>query len=377
MREFLDFLEPSHYISSVDRRRYNSHQIGHHILTLPEDDFEIGDIDIFIIGCGERRGSSTHKVWSHAADTVRAALYGMYDWHSEIRVADLGNIAEGATPQDTQAALGAVLTEIQLHNKVAVVIGGSQDLTVAQYEPFKRLERMVNMAAVDMLMDLEEKEQMDDTSYLFKLFTAPVSYIRHFDILGFQSYYVNPLLLQTLDRLRFDCYRLGQVRYNITDMEPVLRHTDILTVDLNVLRASEAPFNRKASPNGLYADELCQLMKYAGMAVRLSSVGIYNLYEDEDINDAGAQTVAQALWYFVDGYRVRLLEHSLEAAGEYEEFHTTVDDMMITFKKSKRTLRWWMQLPEGTFIPCSYSDYKAAAANEFPDRWFRAQERLT
>lgn len=377
MREFLDFLEPSHYITSVDKRRYNNHQVGHHILTLPQDDFEIADVDIFIIGCGERRGSTGPVHWSHAADTVRAVLYEMYDWHQEIKVADLGNIAEGATPQDTQAALSAILTEIHLHSKIAVVIGGAQDLTVAQYEPFRKLERMVNMAAIDMLMDLEEKERMDDTSYLFKLFTAPVSYIRHFDILGFQSYYVNPVLLQTLDRLRFDCYRLGQVRYNIAEMEPVLRSSDILTVDLNVLRASEAMFNRKASPNGLFADELCQLMKYAGMAAHLSSVGIYNLYEDEDINDTGAQTVAQALWYFVDGYRVRLLEHSLETVGEFEEFHTTVEDMMITFKKSKRTLRWWMQLPEGMFIPCAYSDYKTAAASEFPDRWFRAQERLT
>lgn len=377
MKDFLDFLEPSHFISTIDKTQFNSHQIGHHILTLHQDDFEITDADIFILGCGERRGSNGLKVWSHAADTVRAALYPMYDWHNEIKVADLGNIAEGATLKDTQVALRSILTEIHLHNKIVILIGGSQDLTIQQYEPFFELKKMVNISAIDMLLDLEESENTNDTSYLMKLFTEPVSFIKHFNSIAFQSYLTNPLMIQTLDRLRFDCYRLGHVRHNITDMEPVIRNTDILTVDLNALRASEAPFNPKASPNGLFADELCQLLKYAGMATQLSSVGIYNLYEDNDINDTGAQTIAQAVWYFVDGYRVRMLEQPFQTPGEFEIYHTNVEDTNISFYKSKRTLRWWMQMPDNSMLPCTKNDYKTAGSNEFPERWFREQERLS
>jgi formiminoglutamase len=46
-----------------------------------------------------------------------------------------------------------------------------------------------------------------------------------------------------------------------------------------------------------------------------------------------------------------------------------------TFIQSKKTGRWWMQLPDKRFIACSYKDYLLASSNEIPERWLRAQER--
>ena len=48
---------------------------------------------------------------------------------------------------------------------------------------------------------------------------------------------------------------------------------------------------------------------------------------------------------------------------------------MIIFLQSKKTGRWWMQLPNKKFIACSYKDYVQASQNEIPERWLRAQER--
>src|SRR5690606_34605206 len=121
---------------------------------------------------------------------------------------------------------------------------------------------------------------------------------------------------------------------------------------------------------------LCQLIKYAGMSEQLTSLGIYNLYEDQDLNELGAQTIAQALWYFIDGKRIKNLESSFDQVQNFEEYHLNIDDTLITFKKSKRTTRWWMLLPDGSYIPCAYSDYITATHSEFPERWYRAQERL-
>jgi hypothetical protein len=45
------------------------------------------------------------------------------------------------------------------------------------------------------------------------------------------------------------------------------------------------------------------------------------------------------------------------------------------FLQSRNTGRWWMQLPDKSFIPCSYSDYLAASNNDLPERWLRVQER--
>jgi len=43
--------------------------------------------------------------------------------------------------------------------------------------------------------------------------------------------------------------------------------------------------------------------------------------------------------------------------------------------QSKKTNRWWMQMPDKNFIACSYKDYVSASTNDIPERWLRALER--
>ena len=62
-------------------------------------------------------------------------------------------------------------------------------------------------------------------------------------------------------------------------------------------------------------------------------------------------------------------------ASSFNQFHIAFGDIETTFLQSKRTGRWWMQLPDQQFIACSYNDYILASSNEVPERWLRAQER--
>jgi hypothetical protein len=82
------------------------------------------------------------------------------------------------------------------------------------------------------------------------------------------------------------------------------------------------------------------------------------------------------IWYFIDGFSVRKREASLKEKDAFLEFHVSFTDLQTSFLKSKRTSRWWMQLPDKKYIPCTYKDYLAAGKNEIPERWLRAQERL-
>jgi formiminoglutamase len=376
MYQYLSYFEPIHFIELTQKLNYNPLQIGHKIKVFPHDDFDFDTIDIFIVGCGESRTNTVNKNWNNAPDAIRRALYKMYDWHNELNVADLGNIIEGPTVQDTKAALTTILEELYRTNKIVLLLGGSQELTIQQFSPFKKQQHIIEMATIDMLIDLEDSEEENEKSFLMNMLTEQPNYIEHFSNIGFQSYYTNPSVLQTLDRLRFDCYRLGRVRSQLEEIEPVLRSCSLLSIDLNVLRASEAPFLKNASPNGLFGDELCQLMRYAGMSEKMQSVGIYGYREEDDLNETGAELVAQMLWYFVDGFRIQIAEYPLTATQEFESFHVNLSQTATTFLKSKRTNRWWMQMPNGNYIPASYNDYVTAAANDLPERWLRAQERL-
>ena len=93
------------------------------------------------------------------------------------------------------------------------------------------------------------------------------------------------------------------------------------------------------------------------------------------------------VWYFVDGYLNRYAEHPVENKDEFLKFIANIQNnaYQIAFYKSKRTDRWWMEVPvsekdfAGThyILPCSYNDYLAASREEIPERWWQAMKKLS
>lgn len=376
MQDLKAFFSSTHFIETVDEHTYTPFQWGGNIKCAVDDDFDWEDSDIIILGCGECRGADENTLYSHSPDAIRQELYKMYNWHPELRITDLGNILQGATVNDTRAALRTVLYELELAGKTVIILGGSHDLTLEQYKAYSKAGRMVNISVADMLIDLDEAEAVNAHSYLMDVLTEEPNFVRHYNHIGFQSYYTHPRMLETLDKLRFDFYRLGVAREHIEDMEPVLRAGNIFSFDMSAIRYSDAPTNVNGSPNGFTGEEACHLTRYAGMATEMNSFGIYGYEEKHDVNGMTAKLIAQMLWYFIDGYRVRMTEAALSETEEFSEFHIGFTDIDVVFLKSKRTNRWWMKLPNNNTVPCSFKDYQMACNNEIPERWLREQERL-
>ncbi len=152
------------------------------------------------------------------------------------------------------------------------------------------------------------------------------NYIRHYNHIGFQSYFVQPRMLETLDKLRFDCYRLGKVRENIEEIEPVLRNTDLFSVDICMIKHTDAP-SHSLSPNGFSGEEACALSRYAGMSNNLSTYGIYGYNPAKDRDNLTAKQISQMLWYFLDGRHVRNKEAQL---NERESFLNSISPARIS-----------------------------------------------
>ena len=376
MQELNAFFESVHFIETREDVKYHPLQWGAKIRYAYGENFDIEEADIILVGCGEMRGENEEAPYGRSADVVRKHLYEMYDWHNGINIADVGNIRKGATPEDTKAALLMVLQEIHDAGKIALVLGGSHDLTLQQYDVFKKKETMAVATVADMLIDLDESETTSSSSFLMNMLTDTPNFISHYSHIAFQSYYTQPRMLETLDKLRFDFYRLGKVRENILEMEPVLRSSDLFSFDISAIRYGDAVANIKGSPNGLSGEEACSLTRYAGMSEKLSSIGIYGYNSQHDTHEMTARLISQMIWYFVDGLLIRKAEARLSEKEEFVIYNVTFTDNDTVFVKSKRTNRWWMKLPDRTFIPCSYNDYLTASANEIPERWLREQERL-
>lgn len=375
MQDITSFLEPVAFINE-DGVQYHPLQWGAHIKQITAADADADEADIILVGCGEWRGTVNETGFNDGADAVRRRLYEMYNWHSAVRMADAGNVKRGATADDTRAALLMVLQEIHEMGKVALIIGGSHDLTMQQYNVFRKKEKMAVAAVADMYIDLDESEETTDRSFLMDMLTDTPNFIGHYSHMAFQSYYTHPRMLETLDKLRFDFFRLGKVREDVEEMEPVLRSSDFFSFDLSAVKYSDCPSNLAGSPNGLSGEEACSLTRYAGMSNKLTSIGIYGYKHADDPNEMSARLVAQMIWYFADGYLVRKNEASLKNSNEFMVFEIRFSNNDTTFMKSKRTSRWWMQLPDGQYVPCSYNDYLTACNDDLPERWLREQERL-
>ena len=376
-----DFLSPVSLHEISHDQGYKEGQIGKTISVYDihkdagKEEFpDLDDAQIVIVGCGEQRGSGLIHGHSNAPDLVRRQLYLLYYWHSDVKIADVGNIREGSLFTDSYAALRTVVHELINDGKTVIILGGSHDLTLAQYGAYADNEKSIEASCVDALIDLNIDSPFRQENFLMEMLTAEPNYIRHYNHIAFQSYYVHPRMLETMDKLRFDCYRVGSVKENIDEMEPVIRNSSLFSFDISAIAHTYAPANF-VSPNGLNGEEACVLMRYAGMSPNVNSVGIYGFDSGQDKEDLTAKQIAHMIWYVFDGRSRGKREAKLDQKDSFNEYHIAFAEVETVFLQSKKTGRWWMQLPNKSFIACSYKDYLLASSNEIPERWLRAQER--
>jgi formiminoglutamase len=371
--QLADFLQPISLAEISHDEPYHDGQIGKDI-SIFEDEFpNLGDADIIIAGCGEHRGKFPIGFDGSPA-VVRHELYKLYNWHPSLKITDAGNIKIGADLTDTYAALKTLVREMNTHNKTVLIIGGSHDVALAQYYAHADQERTIESVCVDAKIDLDMNSTSRCDNFLMEMLTGEPNYVRHYNHIGFQSYFVHPNMLETLDKLRFDCYRVGKVRENMEEMEPVIRNADIFSFDISAIAHAFAPSN-SVSPNGFTGEEACALMRYAGLSPSISSIGIYGYQAGHDSDNITAKQIAQMIWYFMEGRSRGTREATINEKDAFNEYHTAFAEVATTFLQSKRTGRWWMQLPDQQYIACSYNDYIQASSNEIPERWLRAQER--
>lgn len=370
----IDFLSPLNMEEIKGDDSYKPGQLGGAIELYTENFPDVEYADIIIVGCGEQRGAGILGPVGDAPDIIRKQFYSLYYWHEKIKLADIGNIKQGATYNDTLAALQTVITEITALGKLIIILGGSHDLTTAQYQACKSKKQLIEASVVDALIDMDMDSPFNSDHFLMEMFTGEPNYIRHYNHVGFQSYLVHPGMLQTLDKLKFDFYRVGHVKEDIEEVEPSIRNSQVFSFDINAIAHAYAPANA-LTPNGFNGEEACMLMQYVGMSAEIQSAGIYGYNLHRDKEELTAKQIAHMLWYVIDGRHKRLKEATLEQREEFNEYQIAFAEIETCFLQSKKTGRWWMQLPDKKFIPCSYNDYLTAGKNEIPERWFRAQQR--
>jgi len=350
---------------------------------------DLASARLAIIGVAETRGASC-EYSEKGLDKFRSYFYSLYSNWSNLSLVDLGNIKPGETLNDTYFALSQVVSECAKLNVIPIIIGGSQDLTFSMYKAYEELEQVVNIVSVDKSLDLGDIDsEISSTSFLNKIILHQPNYLFNYSNIGYQTYFVSPEERDLMDKLFFDIHRLGEVRADMKEVEPVVRNADIVSFDLGSIRHSDAPGVPMVSPNGFYGEEACQITRYAGLSDKLSSIGFFELDASKDL-EVTSHLLAQMVWYFIEGYQNRKHDGPNKQSKEYLKYRvasTDVDGEEIIFYKNLMSDRWWMNVPypaskihkyrRHQMIPCSFKDYLAACNAEVPDKWLKNYSKFS
>lgn len=377
-----DFLSPvdSEIIQFVSG--LSTQHLGCKVSFHTDKDFpDIDKIEIAIIGVLENRGDT--KAFDEVElIAIRKELYALFPGNWQSSLADLGDIIQGNSLEDTFYALQKVVSKLIKKGIIPIIIGGTQDLTYPMYRAYDDLEQMVNLVSIDSKLDIgKHQDKITADSYLSKIILDEPNNLFNYCNIGYQTYYNSQEEIDLVEKLYFDAYRLGEISSNISLSEPVFRDADIVSIDLNSVKSSSSGNLTTFIPNGFDGKEICGLSRYAGISDRVSSLGIFN----HNNSVAEAVLISQIIWYFIEGVNFRSNEYPYGTRENYIKYIVPLETEELIFYKSNKTDRWWIEinyfakqynkLKKNTLLPCSHEEYLEACNQEIPERWWKAQRK--
>lgn len=345
---------------------------------------------IALFGVLEDRNSVSNKGCAKGPNEVRKAFYSLFKFDRNPELIDLGNIEPGNEIGDTYFAVNQTCQLLLKKGIIPLIIGGSQDITYANYLAYENMEQTVNLVTIDPTLDFgQSPDDLTSSGYLNKIVLHKPNFLFNYSNIGHQRYLTDPNLLELMNKMYFDNFRLGEMQHtHILRNEPIIRNADVLSFDISAIRRAESPGCKNAGPNGFYGHEAAQLAWYAGLSDKLSSFGIYEYNPEYDRDNQSAQLIAQMIWCFIDGYLSRKQDYPIGDHTEYFKYIVNLaeESHELIFYKSNRSDRWWMDVPypagqENKYerhhlVPCTYEEYQQATNDEMPDRWWKTYQKL-
>ncbi|MCH2042930.1 MAG: hypothetical protein MK212_02225 [Saprospiraceae bacterium] len=314
---------------------------------------------------------------------LRTALYSLKANFHKDSVVDLGNIKGGLLGLEE-------CLKILLDRKIIpIVISDSSTNLSSQLKYYKEQTHSIRMSYVDSHLEYHWKHQNEESdTVLNTVLPLYPTCVEQLNCIGYQSYFVDNLVLDQLDQQHIFCERLGSIRSNLSEIEPIIRDSNFLYFNLSAIKSTEAPNTAYTNPNGFLAEEACAIVRYAALGDRLQHICLNNYTEDKEDYLQTARLLAQMIWYIVEGVRNRKYDYPMYP----ENFtHYTVDSIYtpqaLAFVKSIKSDRWWFILPSKNpssnladidhlgVIPCSPKDYQIACEGDLTDRLLKALKK--
>lgn len=279
-------------------------------------------------------------------EEIRFNLSSYKNHFKNITIYDLGSLKEVERKSITE-----LTTYLNSINIVPVFVG--IDVTLAGS---LAVEQSKNITLISNHIELIE----------YKSATTRVNHI------GYQRHLCSINDIYEIEENMYNALSLGKIRSFPGQLEPTLRDTQILHVNLDCMRTSDAPNTKGTLPSGFNAEELCQTMKYVGTADNLSAVFIScDMLSERYQPEAGL--IAESVWYFMEGVNMSMKDHP-SISKDFSAFivHSNILDYDLEFLKHNQSSKWWLcystEIKSKFYLACSYEEYQLSVGEEVPDR---------
>jgi len=303
----------------------------------------------------------------------------------DFSIYDLGTIVPGEKTEDTYFALSQVVSELLKKEILPFVIGGGQDLTLSLYRGFEAQEQTINICSIDSSLDIgDPNAAISANGFISHLLMQRPCYLFNYTTIGVQRPYTAKKDLDLFDKLYFDVCRLGEVNDDFKVAEPFLRNSDMRSIDFSSIHSHND--NKYNNTNGLNPLQICQMAKYAGISDKMSCVGVFDILPNHNV--ASSNLLAQIIWYFIDGYSMRIGDFPIGSKKNYKKFYVHLDDFEddLIFYKSDKSNRWWLEVQYSAesgskydrhkLVPCNKEDYENALKDNIPDLWWKTLKKI-
>jgi len=206
--------------------------------------------------------------------------------------------------------------------------------------------------------------------------------IKHYDInvdrlsiLGIQKHLCSEENYSKYMDSMFNILRLSDIRSDYGISEVVLRQSNKIVFNLNSIRRSDLPEQKKASHCGLTMEEACQLMRYIGSVQDLNNLEICSVDFSQAKESSYYNAISMLIWYMMEGITFRQNSQIAVQQKQYVVYPEGLD-LPLYFYNESSTDKWWVNLTENKqdLIACSPLDFENARNGKYSERLIKIME---
>ncbi len=274
---------------------------------------------VVIVGFPYDEGTVRNKGRAGAAgapDEIRRAFYKLTPTKSaalsdaDVRIFDAGNIKRYMKLEDALTKLESVVGNLLKYGYIPVVLGGSNDLSYADFRACETMREACGAINVDSHLDVRDFSKGISSGTPYRMLIEEKS-LRGADFVeyGIQEFINSREHLAYARAAKVQVYTLNQIRskgnseafleaYRAVGREP---GSVYVSFDMDSVRSSDAPGVSAPTPTGLTAEEILECAYLAGSEIKTAMIDVCEFNPVHDVDGRTAKLAAMIVANFLAG----------------------------------------------------------------------------